>query len=69
MDTIIERSIDEWLEAEIERCRETKNVFSIIFFDIDHFKQYNDTYDHDTGDQESQALFYLFTGISLLFYF
>ena len=44
------RALDEYLkikEAEFERYNRN---FSIIMFDLDHFKNVNDTYGHDAGD-------------------
>ncbi len=38
------------LEAAFERCRSNED-FSILFIDVDHFKQINDTYGHNLGDQ------------------
>lgn len=44
------RKFIEVLEQEIIKTKRYNNVFSIIMFDIDHFKSVNDTYGHDVGD-------------------
>ena len=44
------RSLDELLRDEIKLCREHNRCSSIIFFDIDNFKEVNDEFGHDIGD-------------------
>ncbi|MEA5533369.1 diguanylate cyclase domain-containing protein [Crocosphaera sp. XPORK-15E] len=44
------RRFDEYLRQEWERlCRE-RRYLALIFADVDYFKQYNDEYQHQTGD-------------------
>jgi diguanylate cyclase (GGDEF)-like protein len=42
---------EKTLEEEMERARRYKATFSLVMFDIDYFKKFNDTYGHVQGDQ------------------
>lgn len=45
------RHFDQSLERLISSEREDGSPLCLIMCDIDHFKQFNDTYGHQTGDQ------------------
>lgn len=45
------RYIDEVLEREVALANRHRNELSLLFFDIDNFKDINDTHGHAAGDQ------------------
>ena len=45
------RAFDEALARGIEHARHARRDVSVLVFDIDDFKQYNDRYGHEAGDE------------------
>lgn len=50
------RHFQESLEREFARSKRYGNPFSLVLFDIDHFKKINDTYGHLAGDEVLRKL-------------
>lgn len=44
------RYLDETFHREIARSQRSKESIGIIMLDVDHFKNFNDTYGHEAGD-------------------
>lgn len=51
-----QRYFYERLAVEIERARRQNHPLSMLLFDVDHFKDYNDTHGHLEGDRVLQAI-------------
>lgn len=45
------RRFNEVLLSELARSKRYSTIFSLVIFDIDHFKKINDTFGHQVGDQ------------------
>jgi diguanylate cyclase (GGDEF)-like protein/PAS domain S-box-containing protein len=50
------RYLEESLEREMNRATRSRRPLSIIMLDVDHFKNFNDTYGHAAGDAMLSAL-------------
>ena len=44
------RTFDEMLDTCYEQAKRDESALSILFIDVDHFKNYNDFYGHQKGD-------------------
>lgn len=47
---------EQAIHAEVERAERNKSPMSLIIFDIDFFKQYNDMWGHPAGDARLKAV-------------
>ncbi len=51
------RALDERLDSEIKNAWRTGTKFAVIMLDLDGFKNVNDSYGHDFGDQVLKVIF------------
>lgn len=59
------RIFNETLVREWRRCIRDESPISLLMFDIDHFKLYNDTYGHQAGDACLRAVGAVLSGLGV----
>ncbi len=60
LDSLTQMANRRYLESEI-KSRLSESIrcglrFGVLFFDIDHFKQFNDSFGHEAGDRALQTI-------------
>lgn len=50
------RYIEDYLPRELDLAERTKDPLTLLMIDLDHFKEYNDTYGHIAGDMALKQL-------------
>lgn len=55
--------LNEYAEAAFSRCADKKRYLAVEILDVDYFKQYNDTYGHQAGDECLQKVAAQITGL------
>jgi diguanylate cyclase (GGDEF)-like protein/PAS domain S-box-containing protein len=55
------RYLEETLEREISRATRNGQPLGVVMLDLDHFKQFNDTFGHEAGDIVLRAVGSLFS--------